>query len=219
MLMKQRVADPQQWNAYAYTRDNPLRFLDENGKWPTEIHEKIIDKAFPGLSAHQREVLKSSSSQMDHCTTCQLEGSSYQHYMRAPNQSPAEAKQQAQDFITTDEQLAKSVQKGTPAKASDINDKSLSLFGNAGHTVMDSTSPAHVDPQGNPLPWNPYSPSAVKAHEAAESTISDDQMAKAVGALQQAFQDTYGPAAAQQASTPPPPPVPPTQPAPQQQPH
>jgi hypothetical protein len=70
--------------------------------------------------------------------------------------------------------------------------------------VADGTSPAHVDAQGNPLPWDPYSPSAVKAHEEAESTISSDEMDAAINALRKAFQQTYGQTAAQQAATPPP---------------
>lgn len=150
---------------------------------------------------------------MDHCMTCQLEGNAYQHSMKAPSQSPAEAKQETQNFIKSEEHLAQIDQKKAPEKVSDINDQSLSMFGNAAHTVADGISPAHTDSQGNPLPWDPYSPSAVKAHEAEESTISDDEMTKAVNALQQAFQNTYGQTAEQQATTPPaPPPQQPKQP-------
>jgi hypothetical protein len=200
--MTQKKADPQQWNMYAYVRNNPLRMVDANGKWPTEIHNQITDRAFPGLSAHQRDILKSASYKMDHCLTCQSEGNSYQHSMRAPSENPADAKQKANDFIGDEEHLAQGYQKATPADASKINDRLLGMFGNAAHTVADGTSPAHVDPQGNPLPWDPYSPSAVSAHEAAESTISSDEMDAAVNAMRAAFQNTYGQAAAQQAATP-----------------
>jgi hypothetical protein len=99
-------------------------------------------------------------------------------------------------------------QKTTPTSTSDIKDKSLDMFGNAAHTVADGTSPAHVDAQGDPLPWNPLSPSGVEAHVETEATITPEQMNSAVTAVQQAFQDTYGQAAAQQATTPPPPPAP-----------
>jgi RHS repeat-associated protein len=203
-VMEQKKGDPQQWNMYTYVRNNPLRMVDANGKWPTEIHNQIIDKAFPGLSAHQRDILKSASYKMDHCMTCQSEGNSFQHSMRAPGENPAAAKQKTEDFIGTEEHLAQGMQKTTPADASKINDRSLDMFGNAAHTVADGTSPAHVDAQGNPLPWDPYSPSAVKAHEEAESTISSDEMDAAINALRKAFQQTYGQTAAQQAATPPP---------------
>jgi hypothetical protein len=206
-IMKQRITDPQQWNMYAYVRNNPLRLVDNNGKWPTDIHNQIIDNAFPGLSPSQRAVLKSASSAMDGILNGgQSKGNAYQHSMRAPNESPATAKQETQDFIKTEEHLAQVDQKTTPSSASEINDKSLYMFGNAAHTVADGTSPEHVDSQGNPLPWNPLSPSGVEAHVEGEATITPEQMSSAVTAVQQAFQDTYGQAAAQQATTPPSPP-------------
>jgi RHS repeat-associated protein len=32
-ILKQKLTDPQQWNGYTYTRDNPLRFLDPSGQY------------------------------------------------------------------------------------------------------------------------------------------------------------------------------------------
>jgi RHS repeat-associated protein len=32
MISKQRLNDPQQWNMYAYTRNNPLQFVDPDGR-------------------------------------------------------------------------------------------------------------------------------------------------------------------------------------------
>src|ERR1700733_5752337 len=61
-LMKEKLTDPQQWNMYSYVRNSPLKMVDANGKWPTDIHNQIIDKAFPGLSDHERSVLKSASA-------------------------------------------------------------------------------------------------------------------------------------------------------------
>jgi len=83
-ILKQKMIDPQQWNMYSYVRNSPLRMLDTNGKWPTEIHDLIIDRAFPGLSAHQRDILKAASASMDHCGMCQSEKWSYKHSMHAP---------------------------------------------------------------------------------------------------------------------------------------
>jgi len=70
-------SNPQSWNRYAHAYDNPLRFIDQSGKWPTEIHGQIIDKAFPGLSNQQKSILKSSSWWMDHCVQCQGKSQSY----------------------------------------------------------------------------------------------------------------------------------------------
>ena len=71
-MMKQKMTDPQLWNMYSYVRNSPLEMVDNDGKWPTKIHEQIIAQAFPGLSAHQIAVLRSASALMDHCMTCQL---------------------------------------------------------------------------------------------------------------------------------------------------
>jgi RHS repeat-associated protein len=47
------IDDPQSWNRYSYAYNNPLQFVDRNGKWPTRIHNQIIDAAFPNLTAEQ----------------------------------------------------------------------------------------------------------------------------------------------------------------------
>jgi RHS repeat-associated protein len=208
-LQTDPVGSKDDLNAYLYVHGDPMNFVDHNGKWPTEIHESIIDHAFPGLSEHQRETLKSVSAGMDHCLLCQAEAWSYKHSMKYPSQSVAEAKKQTQEWVKQEENYAKENQGGTPKNVADINDSSLSAFGDAAHTVADGTSPAHVDPNGDPLPWSPYTWSGVKAHEKAEGTISPEQMQKAVDALRAAFSDTYGPDAEQQAETPPQQPSPP----------
>jgi RHS repeat-associated protein len=52
---------PQTWNRYIYANNNPLKYIDTNGKWPESIHHDIIDTAFPGLSVDQRNILKAAS--------------------------------------------------------------------------------------------------------------------------------------------------------------
>jgi len=208
-IMVQKIIDPQQWNMYSYVRNSPLDSVDPDGMWPRKIHEDIILKAFPGLTDHQRSVLMSASFWMDYCPTCQLESNSYQHYMRAPWESASKAASEAKIFITNQENLARYVM-----GSASLSDASLEEFGKAGHTVMDSTSPAHVDDQGNPLPWDIYTsyqltPSlgfrtinfgAISAHEAKEATISDAQRAWTIELLQKAFGDTYGQDALQKAT-------------------
>ena len=196
-----KLDNPQSLNLYSYVYNNPLSRADADGHWPTEIHEQIIDKAFPGLTEKQRSIIKAWSANMDHCFTCQLESTAYQHSMRAPGEDIAKAKNDTAKFISDKEGEARNAQ-GFQAKSLDqITPGSLGRFGEGGHTVMDGTSPAHVDAQGNPLEWNPYSISGVQAHEAAEATISPAQMDTAVGALRQAFANVYGADIARQAAT------------------
>lgn len=59
------ATDPQSWNRYSYTLNNPLKYVDRNGKWPTAIHRQIIDQALPGLSEQQKQLLKDTSQWVD----------------------------------------------------------------------------------------------------------------------------------------------------------
>ena len=184
--------------------------IDSNGKWPTDIHEHLIDKAFPGLSAKQIYDLKYASFWMDHCATCQLNYNSYQHKMKAPGESNEKAKQDANKFISDQETKAKNDIKGPSRQLSDINDNSMVDFGKAGHTVLDGSSPAHVDADGNPREWNVFDYPGIQAHEAEEgwSALTPERETAAIDALRQAFANTYGADLLQQAITPPPTPPP-----------
>ena len=69
------------------------------------------------------------------------------HGMRAPNQTPAQARQLTDQFITDQvNDAAKKWCEGDERGA-------LQALGRGLHAVMDSASPAHRDAQGNPLPW------------------------------------------------------------------
>src|SRR5438309_1179567 len=41
-----RLIQPQSFNRYTFALNNPLKYVDENGKWPTSIHRLIVDRAF-----------------------------------------------------------------------------------------------------------------------------------------------------------------------------
>jgi RHS repeat-associated protein len=59
---------PQTWNRYAMSLNNPLKFVDRNGLWPTSIHERNVDESLPGLSGQMRQLLKDASYAVDHTT-------------------------------------------------------------------------------------------------------------------------------------------------------
>jgi len=194
---------PQSWNRYAYARNNPNKMIDPNGLWPTEVHNRIIDLAFHGLSEHQRLVLKAASVSMDACPACQMRSHSHDHFMKSPGEDPQAARHAAESLIQKEEGAAQRMQ-GPVSSAADIGDDSLKHFGMALHTVTDGTSPGHVDAGGAPRDWDglPISPSradAVREHGREESHPTADQLREAVRAAQQAFCETYGDAACRQA--------------------
>ncbi|WP_223629198.1 RHS repeat domain-containing protein [Thermomonas beijingensis] len=182
------------FNRYWYANNNPYKFSDRDGRWPTKIHENIIDKAFPGLSAAQRGTLKSASRSMDSVSKGgQSKGSSYQHSMRAPSQSPADAKTASQKFISGQEAAAKKEQGKMPSSVDGLKSESLTSAGNAMHTATDGTSPAHTDSNGDPKVWSGLAhPAAAYQHSQAEAAISNAQMDTAVNAAQAVFRATYG---------------------------
>ena len=206
--------NPQSWNRYTYTLNNPLRFVDDNGKWSREIHEQIIDRAFPGLSATQRNQLKQTSAWVDRIAG-QTKAHSHEHAMRGPDENPADARRAIDQNIQNHEQAAQRAQGGTPEHAGQIDDGALKEFGQALHTVEDRTSPAHTDQNGDPQVWNGIPTSnfqvlGAEAHEAEEENITPEQMNNAVEAARGAFGQTFGQQALTEAMTPPTPAAPST---------
>jgi len=200
-IMKQKLLDPQQWDMYAYVRNNPLGLVDENGKWPTDIHNQIIDRAFPGLSEPQRRILKNASAAMDQCISCQMHGNSYQHAMRAPGENIEQAKADTQNFISEKESEAtNAMTAGKTTTASGLSKDALTAVGDAIHTESDKTSPAHTDAAGNPREWIIRN---FQQHNKEEATITPGQMDSAVKAERQVFQKAFGTDITNQAITPP----------------
>lgn len=180
--------NPQSWPRYTYSLNNPLAYADENGKWPTWIHELIIERALPGLTPDQRQHIKNGSYSVDDPLNGGLETShSNEHALTMPGQSPDDAAEKADQFINTNVDKAKEYEQGRSFLMS------LCYFGKAFHTVSDMTSPAHEGYQV----WNL---SEWRAHRLAESSINNYRMGLAVGATLNLYKYTYGQAALQRAA-------------------
>jgi RHS repeat-associated protein len=84
------LPNPQTWNRYTYANNNPLAYVDRNGKWSKWIHAEIIKNVFGSiLTDDEREILKSASEWVDNTT--QAPNESFKHGMRAPDEDPSQA--------------------------------------------------------------------------------------------------------------------------------
>ena len=54
--------NPQTWNRYAYVNGRPTETVDNNGEWPTDIHNQIYEMAFPGLGNSMTGALEGGSA-------------------------------------------------------------------------------------------------------------------------------------------------------------
>jgi hypothetical protein len=192
--------DPQSWNRFSYTLNNPVKLVDKNGEYPTSIHNQIVDRAFPGLTNAQRQILKEASRRVDRD---QSTAGAYKHGMRAPGQSVAEASKLADNFVQNNQQAAQNQQQRHEAAGGEgLASGALSSFGNALHTVTDSQSPAHQGFQE----WKGTEGVGNKVdaaqHYANEANPSQENINTAVNAAQDAFRKTFGDKAADAATKP-----------------
>ncbi len=185
------IDDPQTWNRYSYAHNNPLEYVDNNGKWPTRIHNQIIDTAFPGLTAEQRQILKNVSAHQDSILSGgQGNNLAFQHAMRGPGESVEQAEADFNAFVSMNEDEATRTQinswlAGNPG----YDDKALAEFAAALHAILDSTSPAHA---GFQL-WDWRNVLLVWKHTQAEKSINPQQLQNAVSTAQNAFNRTFHP--------------------------
>ena len=184
--------NPQSWNRYSYVYNSPLRLTDNNGKWPTNIHNQIIDKSFPNLTDAQRQILKDVSAQQDSILGGgQANSLSFEHAMRGPGQTVEQAQGQFNDFVASSETSAQTAEWTFWLKdidnAGSMSDEALARFGEALHAVVDSTSPAHVGFQE----WNVWNFWGDWKHHNAESKITPQQMNNAINAARNAFNSTF----------------------------
>jgi RHS repeat-associated protein len=191
---------PQTWNRYSYALNNPLKFVDRNGLWPTNIHNEIIYEAFPGLSSNQIQTLEKASYDTDYNNPVngydpQDPAVSFVHGMSdgLTNQDPMQAQQQGDDFIAQNEHDAQQIQADWIAAGnSGIAPAALTAFGNALHTIEDRLSPSHAGNQ----PW--YGTHGLKnrlralRHVQRESVITPSQRIAAIAAARVAFIQTFG---------------------------
>ncbi|MGH9928569.1 MAG: hypothetical protein ACREA9_04970, partial [Pyrinomonadaceae bacterium] len=200
-------------NRYASALNNPFSYVDRNGKWPTWIHELIIDNAYPGLTEQERYAIKLGSWYVDYMGTgfggTLSEGNANEHAMRGTTQTYLEAVAGYQNFIDSKNAEA-AASNGVIASGVD---QGLVAFGGATHPIADNTSPAHSPfqvYQGPPVPV-PGDPISIalfakwiidlRAHSEGEASINKEQMLAATQALRENYRSVYGEKRSQRAFT------------------
>ena len=154
-----QISNPQTLNRYVYVNNNPMRFFDANGKWPTETHDAILKKAFPGLGGNIKWIQSGSGSVDRTVLNCDctpktlLEANAPQHAMTPGSavrkdglkKAQDDARKAAESFVESNLENAKSAFKkaGDEKFNSKMGDAALFAFGRAAHTLMDAQSPTH----------------------------------------------------------------------------
>lgn len=180
-----KLPDPQSWNRYTYALNNPLKYLDTNGKWLTRTHEWIVDHALPKLSSHERGIIKAVSKSVDHESGSFSNENAYKHGLRKSDETFAQAADKTDKWITDHISAA--------GNASD-RDESLKQFGYAFHTVTDETSPSHIGYQiwrgmlddGGAIAYPSWA-----IHALGEVGMDAFHMGFAIAATQKLYLETY----------------------------
>lgn len=134
-------------NVYAYVENSPANSNDPAGLWSPRAHDKILDHALSGCaSPSDIRALQAASRDFDKRTGGPI-GFAPLHSMRAPYQSPQQALSIRDGFIQ------QTLSNAGAAQQAGIHGVAMILLGEAVHPIMDSTSPIHMDSNGNPLPW------------------------------------------------------------------
>lgn len=145
-------------NTYSYVGSNPIGNVDRLGLWSTAAHNAIIDAAFSSLNPNQIQAIKDGSAGVDMLIN-QLIGDPAAHAMSRPGEDPNAARGRACDFI--DDRLS-SFQQMVGSPEASVQYMAYYELGEAMHTVMDSTSPAHAGFK----PWS-------LAHPGGHGDLSD----------------------------------------------
>lgn len=168
------------YSPYVYCKDNPVIYVDPDGKWPKAIHHKLIDNAFGAKSPYAKTfgrteltLMKMGSDNADGILNGNQDDSrEFIHGMKPKSMSTGDAKNAANEWIQ--DNVKEFVETGDFEK-----------LGEALHTIEDETCPSHRDENGNPQEYNkPFdhaakeSPDKITKNDGKNGYISVKELAK-----------------------------------------
>ena len=165
------------WSPYAYTIDNPLKYIDQNGAWSTEIHNQILGRALGDLvTPEEMTTLQEASAYVDKFQSPEY---NYLHAMRSPGQSVEDAQKAMANFVKA----------RTYEFVVRAGDNPLFQLGRALHPLMDQTSPAHEGFQVWNGLWPPSNALGAYRHREREKAehFTLDRHWKATTAVRQQY--------------------------------
>jgi hypothetical protein len=180
-------------NLYGYVGNNPINEIDPFGLWTTDIHNQLIDAAFPNLTPGQRQILKDASAEVDSLIPGQLSKNSHTHAMSQRGESPEQAALKWSKYLQDQQDKARRAQHtgkvlcGGPGRPVIVPDfeKALDEIGKGLHALSDSTSPSHRG-------FQPWEAEHVRSHHNAEKTISPADLQTTVDLMRQYYKTTFG---------------------------
>lgn len=170
LLASGKSDNPQSFNRYVYCRNNPFIYVDKDGRYPTEIHNQIINTALGGLTSKELQMINYGSALID--TTLGtgsyiqigdegnnpylaagmfvfdfprtlLPSEAYMHAMIPAGMSESVAKEKSWSFVVNMINAGLTEQNSLDPTGNSLSLNALISFGRASHTMTDSTSPTH----------------------------------------------------------------------------
>lgn len=187
-----------QYSPYSAFANNPITHIDDDGQWPTPVHHEMLKTAFGDdvkqkkMTATQlRQLIKGSDNadnpfKKTNGKGNQSDQNQFMHGMKPKGMSDEMAISKANDWVNG--KVDEFVKTGDFEK-----------LGEALHTIMDITSPAHRDKDGKPLVYDGIlsdhsakeNPNKIEKNNGKNGYITVDEMKARKSSAQIAIKAKY----------------------------